>query len=554
MRDLAVVIPARNERWLNLTVADVLEHRTADTEVIVILDGEWPEVPLPQHERLTVVFLPESIGQRAATNLGIRIADARFVMKLDAHCSVAQGFDAELIKAAGELWTNTIQIPAQHNLHVFDWVCACGQRIYQGPTPDKCSACGGAMTREVVWKPRRGVRTTAWRFDSDLKFQYFGDFANRPEGKGELTETMSCLGACWFIERDWFLSLGGLDERHGSWGQMGTELACKAWLSGGRMVTNQRTWFAHMFRTQGGDFSFPYPLSGKDVEAARRHSRKLWLEDGWPQATRPLSWLIDHFAPVPGWDKAPAIKTSKTPHTKGLVYYSDCLPEPRVLDACRDQLLRAAYGLPLVSVTLQPVPGFGVNRHLPLERGYLAMFQQILTGLEALDTDVAFLTEHDVLYHASHFTHTPEGDKAYNYNANVWKVDAATGRALHYRCNQTSGLCADRQLLVNHYRARVQAVAAHGYKRNNGFEPGTRQVRHGGFDDYGHTVWMSDAPNIDIRHGKNLTPSRWSQDEFRNKKYCEGWTEAHSVPGWGHTFGRVDAFLAEISSASLVTA
>src|SRR5687768_9455101 len=118
MRDLAVVIPARHEMWLNRTVADVLEHRTADTECIVILDGEWPEVPLPQHERLTIVFLPEAIGQRAATNLGIRIADARYCMKLDAHCSVAAGFDTALIKAAEELGRDVIQIPAQHNLHV----------------------------------------------------------------------------------------------------------------------------------------------------------------------------------------------------------------------------------------------------------------------------------------------------------------------------------------------------------------------------------------------------------------------------------------------------
>jgi len=57
---------------------------------------------------------------------------------------------------------------------------------------------------------------------------------------------------------------------------------------------------------------------------------------------------------------------------------------------------------------------------------------------------------------------------------------------------------------------------------------------------------MSEQPNIDIRHKGNLTPSRWSRDKFRNQKYCQGWTEANEVPGWGVTFGRFDEFLSEV--------
>ena len=65
MPDLSVIIPARNEEWLNRTVADVLSHVEADTEILVILDGAWPKEPLPQHERVTMVYLPDAIGQRA---------------------------------------------------------------------------------------------------------------------------------------------------------------------------------------------------------------------------------------------------------------------------------------------------------------------------------------------------------------------------------------------------------------------------------------------------------------------------------------------------------
>ena len=92
-----------------------------------------------------------------------------------------------------------------------------------------------------------------------------------------------------------------MDEAHGSWGQMGVELACKSWLSGGRQVVNKKTWFAHMFRTQGGDFGFPYELRGRDVEVARKHSRNLWIKDKWPKAKHKFQWLIDKFSPIPDW-------------------------------------------------------------------------------------------------------------------------------------------------------------------------------------------------------------------------------------------------------------
>ena len=81
-----------------------------------------------------------------------------------------------------------------------------------------------------------------------------------------------------------------------------------------------------------------------------------------------------------------------------------------------------------------------------------------------------------------------------------------------------------------------------------GFEPGTHSRRER-VDDLKCETWMAQFPNIDIRHGHNLTPSRWKQSEFRNQKYCEGWTESDSVPGWGKTQGRFQEFLQEAVGA-----
>jgi len=309
LKDLSVLIPARNEQWLKPTIDDVLKNCRRNTEIIVVCDGAPPLEPLPQHPRLNVVMLPHAIGQRAATNLAARLSSATYVMKLDAHCAVDKGFDEKLITAAEQLGPHVTQIPAQYNLHIFDWVCqACQHRSYQGPTPIKCEKCGVEQRalpqqREIVWKAVRR-RTEFWRFDSDLKFQYWGSYKERPEAQGEIVDVMTALGACFFMRRDRFLEIGGLDERHGSWGQFGVEIALKSVLSGGRHVVNRKTWFSHLFRTQGADFGFPYPLSGSETDHARQYSRSLWLRDAWPQQVRPLRWVLDKYWPVPGWTEA----------------------------------------------------------------------------------------------------------------------------------------------------------------------------------------------------------------------------------------------------------
>jgi hypothetical protein len=103
------------------------------------------------------------------------------------------------------------------------------------------------------------------------------------------------------MRKERFFELDGLDEEHGSWGQMGTEIACKSWLSGGKLMVNKKTWFSHMFRTRPG-FGFPYHIANAEVAKAREYSRHLWLDNSWIKAIHPLSWLVEKFAPVPGWN------------------------------------------------------------------------------------------------------------------------------------------------------------------------------------------------------------------------------------------------------------
>jgi len=308
--DLTVIIPGRSEQFMRHTVEDVLAHMKGDTEIVVIADASWPDPVIQDHPKVKILHTTESIGQRAATNLGAQISRAKYIMKLDAHCAMDDGFDVKMMEDMQPDWT---MIPSMYRLHAFDWRCNdCGHGVYQGSKPEKCEECDSTdLYMHIVWEPRRKVgRTVSWRFDTDLRMQYWNAHRKRPEvqeqAKTDIIETMSCVGCCFLMERERFWKLGGMDEDHGSWGQYGSELACKAWLSGGKMVTSLNTWFAHMFRTgnfsRAGESTFPYSLSQEDIEVARKYSRELWLNNKWPKQKYPLSWLIERFAPVPDWE------------------------------------------------------------------------------------------------------------------------------------------------------------------------------------------------------------------------------------------------------------
>jgi hypothetical protein len=529
MYDLSILIPARSEMFVAQTVADILKNKQGKTEIIVGLDGEWAEPGIPDHPDVRIIYVSESLGQRAMTNKLCKLSTAKYVAKSDAHCAFDEGFDVKLMDAIKDHDDYTI-VPALRNLHAFDWVCnKCGKHWYQGPTPIHCMTheqenkngskvienpdCDSTdFRREVIWKPNRQRPTSySFRFDHTLHFQYFREFSKRPEGQGDLTESMSLQGSFFMMTREKYWELNICDENHGSWGQQGVEVACKTWLSGGRVVCLHTTWYAHMFRTQGLDFGFPYPNSGEAQEQARKYSRDLWLGNNWLLAIHDLQWLLNKFAPVPDWDN------------KGIIFYTDNQLPVKLAHMVQKQLKTS--GLPIVSASLKPMDNMGKNIYLPLERGTLTYFKQIVAALEASTSEVIFFCEHDVLYHQSHFEFMPPTKDKFYYNLNVWRVRQSDGLAVTWEANQVAELCCSRELALDFYRERLQQVKDGTFNRS--YEPGGR-------DKTKYENWKSTMPNIDVRHDKNLTKSKWSPDDFRDKSTCVNWQEStvDKIPGW----------------------
>lgn len=556
--------------FLSRTVESLLANIRGNTEIIIVLDGAWADPGIPDDPRITIIYHNKPVGQRAATNEACRISKAKYVMKIDAHCSVDEGFDVKLMADMQDDWT---VVPAMYNLHAFNWKCnKCGKTWYQSPTPLFCCKDGDGKQRNescdsqsfervMIWQPRLHKKSLYYRFDKTLHFQYWGDYGRREEAQGDIAEILSIQGSCFMLTREKYWELNICDEKHGSWGQQGVEVACKTWLSGGKVVVNKKTWYAHMFRTQGGDFGFPYPLSGGDVDKARKYSRELWLENKWPQAIHTLDWLLEKFKPVPDWhDHTSVVSQAKR---KGIIYYTDnklTLKIARPVQNCIK-----STKLPIVSASLKKM-NFGKNIYLELPRGYLTMAKQILSALEASDSEIIYFTEHDVLYDSSHFEFTPEKKDVYYYNTNIWEVRADDGHALYRDDNKKlSQLVGYRDTLITHFKKRVELLekkeeeirlgymagdyhADEGdkemnrYVRQMGFEPGSHN-RGERVDDLKAESFFSKHPSIDIRHDTNTTPNRWKKEQFRNERYTRGWKEAETVAPWNWEAGKFMEFL-----------
>jgi len=329
MSKLSILIPSRAEMFLVKTIENILENIEEDTEIIAVLDGEWSDPAIPQHPDVNVIYVPESVGQREGTNMAAKLSKGKYIMKIDAHCAFDKGFDRKMIEFFAKHGDDITGVPIMRNLWAFDWKCMkCGSRWYQGPTPTRCMRqergpvpnleCDSKNFQRRItwkveakrhesaaknWKSKHSPHNKSYCFDSEPHFQYFPEYVKR-EGvmKDGYNETMSLQGSCFMATRDNYFKLKLCDDKYGSWGNQGIEVACKTWLSGGRVLCNHDTWYGHLFRTQGGDFNFPYRQPQNKI---RETKAAVWddiVRGKCPHQIKPVSWLVEKFLPVPGWD------------------------------------------------------------------------------------------------------------------------------------------------------------------------------------------------------------------------------------------------------------
>ena len=207
---------------------------------------------------------------------------------------------------------------------------------------------------------------------------------------------------------------------------------------------------------------------------------------------------------------------------RAIIYYTCNTHAPEIDELCREQL--GCVNLPIVSVSLNKDLDFGdIRLRTDGTRSPLNLHKQALMGLRASKANWVYLAESDVLYHPSHFDFEQTEKDVFYYNTNVWKLRWHDGHCVWTDdLHQLSGMSGSRQLFIEFFSKRVKEIEEEGFNRH--YEPRGYKT-----EDY-----KSEYPNICIRHNANITASKWSVDDFRNKKYSKGWTECEmdEIEGW----------------------
>lgn len=275
MPKTSVLIPSRNEPYTAQTVHDVFGNATGDIEVLVALEAWWPpewdKVAEQYPGRLITVYHGQPLGMRGSLNQLAAISRGDYLLKTDAHCAFSKGFDETLTR---DCPSRTVMVPRRYRLQPETW-----STIEDGRLP---------VDYEYLAYPNGG--------DGGMKGKNWE--ARTRERKDILIDpTMCAQGSCWFMPRSYFYDLDLLDEaNYGSFWKEMAEIALKAWLSGGQVLTHKGCSYSHWHKPKRG-----YSMDDADLRKAVEYSNK-WLTDstGWKKQTRSIKSLVQQFNP-PGW-------------------------------------------------------------------------------------------------------------------------------------------------------------------------------------------------------------------------------------------------------------
>src|SRR5260221_333853 len=115
---VSIIIPSYKDPLLHKTIDSLLDNAEGEIEIIVILDGYWPEQQFRQDDRLKILHLGKNQGMRRAINAGISISKGDFIMRTDEHCSFGKGYDVILSRDCKPNWIVT---PRRYALDTVKW-------------------------------------------------------------------------------------------------------------------------------------------------------------------------------------------------------------------------------------------------------------------------------------------------------------------------------------------------------------------------------------------------------------------------------------------------
>ena len=214
-----------------------------------------------------------------------------------------------------------------------------------------------------------------------------------------------------------------------------------------------------------------------------------------------------------------------------IIYYTDnTLAEP-IAARCRELLLESAEGLPIVSVSQEPID-LGENICVgKIGRSWLSLYKQLFAGLTAAKTRYVATAEHDCVYAPEHFRWTPPRDDTFYYNDNMWlgqwqstKPELDGMFSYWPRRLALSQLICSREMLLNSTSHRLDFLDA-----GRGMAKRVKHIAEPGF-----TEIPAVGKDLKVRKGGTGTVVRdspkWHKRLLRVQKYASNGSHAYLQP------------------------
>jgi len=221
-----------------------------------------------------------------------------------------------------------------------------------------------------------------------------------------------------------------------------------------------------------------------------------------------------------------------------ILYITDSKLDPWLSWKCRELLLKVSDGVPIISVSQQPLD-FGENICVgDIGQSGVSIDTQLVAGLERVKTKWLLVAEHDCVYSREHILWTPPDENVFWYNDNVWLLQLWNplhpdwdGMFSHTKRRRVqSQLICDtdrfREILFARLKLMEDVVWKHKDPGRWIREPGCynemrclrkfRELRRHPLrlllkrhlTRYAAKDFKTKTPNVDIRHGHNLTGQR----------------------------------------------
>ena len=249
---LSIIIPSYKDPLLQKTIDSLLENATGHIEVIPVLDGYWPEIPLKDDDRVMPVHIGRNGGMRNAINAGVRVSRGEYLMRTDEHAVFGDSYDEILTSS---LKSNWIVTPRRYFLDTEKW------EIMDIPPVD--------YMRLKIARVGDGKGGLMHKFSG---VEWKGQAKKRKDIM--IDETMAMQGSCWAMKRSWWdkAIVELQSEGYGTHYQDSHEMTFKAWKKGGKLMVNKNTWHGHKHRK----FPRSHGYGGKEARDGFRYALKTW--------------------------------------------------------------------------------------------------------------------------------------------------------------------------------------------------------------------------------------------------------------------------------------